>query len=285
VPITDTHAVTSGGNTATALTASGGTGNVATIALGGDGATVAGLPIDTTKLAATLVQWGGLTTIADTIEDLQLYTQDQWDNVNGEWITPGASSLLGSIVQETYIPYQKGKRVISMQQNTAAANNVGFFTDAYYDSQVEVHMGFSFPQNKVVRSTTYGGALTALTWRSQAFTPTQMPPDGKYVLLGVSVNALTNHALIRFQHSDFNQYLPGFPVIDQMNTTVANAVLPKWGIYQQTGRQFAYMSQQSGQPMCPVFHIKAGQSGLNFQMLSITADTPIVTLFAANIGE
>lgn len=282
MPMLDFHALSSTGST-TALANSGGASNISTIAAGGDGATVAGLPIDSTKGSAKLVMWGGATTIADTIADIQLYAQDQWDNVNGEWFTPGASSLLGLYAKETYLPYQKGKRVVSMQQNTGTANNLAFLMDYYDDPSVFTDMGQYFPRKCVERSLTFGGALTAVTWKAQAWAPSAIPPDGKYALLGCYVNALTNYAFVRFVHNDFGQYLPGFPVIDQVNTAVANAVLPKYGFLNNQGYQFKYLSEKSGKPMCPVFHIKAGNTGLSVQAIAITADTPTVTLVIQNL--
>jgi len=275
----DIHAQTSTGNTATALTNSGGTGNVGTIALGGDGATIAGLPIDTTKNAAKLIMWGGMTTIADTIEDIQLYAQDQWDNVNGEWFTPGASSLIGLFSKETYLPYAKGRRIVSMQQNTGAANNLAFMLDLYEDTgKAQCVMGELFPANSVIRTGVFGAALTAQTWGTTAWAPAAVPPDGKYALLGVYPNALTNYAVMRFTHNDFGQYSPGFPIVDQTNSAVANAVLPKYSFFTHQGWQFATLSRMANRPLCPVFTIKSGTTGLTIDALSITACTPVYTL-------
>lgn len=270
----DVHAVSSGGSLTLA--------EIGTIALGGDGASVAGLPLDP---KATLMAWGGLTTIADTIKQLKMVSQDLDDPINGEDFNFGASSLLGSFVAFDNLPFMKGKRSIQMAQNTAAANNIGFTVDLYADQGKEKCMnGNEFDSRSVVVTQVFGGALTALTWKNQAVAPTNPLPAGKYMIHGAWVNALTNHALIRFQHPDFGPFMPGFPVVDAFNTAVANAVLPKNQFYLYNGNQFDFLSEQMGVPCNPVFNVGAGATGLNIQALSITADTPNVILNLSKIA-
>jgi hypothetical protein len=272
----DLHAVTSSGST-------GSLGALSTIALGGDGATTAGVPI---SMGATLIQWGGMTTIADTIAGLKMSSLDQDDPVNGEDFEFGTSSLLGYHIVHDNLAYVKGARNISINQNTGAANNMGYTIDIYGDVQGKepcVALGKLSPRSIPI-SSTFGGALTALTWGEKTLAPTSQLPQGKYAIEGFWANALTNYALIRFKHADFGGYYPGLPAIDMTNTAVANAVLPKDDVLLQQGYQFDVMSEMTGLPCCPVFNVGPTGTGLTIQALSITAPTPIVTLNLTRIA-
>jgi hypothetical protein len=262
----DLHALTSGGGTA--LT------NIGNIALGGDGQIVAGVPIASN---ATLIGWGGMTTIADTIKELKLNSQDLIDNPNGEDFLSGGTALGIKHVWDN-VPYGLGQRQIGMAQNTAGANNIGYTLDWYPGGPVDGPTPLPGLGNKTARYSTTTGVLTAITWKSTAFNPSTAIPAGKYRLLGAEVSALTNYGLIRFQHADFGPFLPGFPVADP-NAAAARAVLPpdplilNYPLY-----QFTLLTQQVGQPCEPIFTVGPGNTGLNFQLIAITADTPQVNI-------
>lgn len=268
----DVHALSSGGGTS--LTA------ISTILLGGDGASVAGVPV---AGGAALVGWGGMTTIADTIKELKLVSQDQLDPVNGEDIVTG-SAAAGILHFWDYLKFAAGARSLSMSQNTAGANNIGYLIDLYPGGPVVKHPIYGVDGKNWYGSTVYGGALTALTWKQQAFNPTNAIPAGKYAIQGVWCSSLTNYALIRFRHADFGVYAPGFPVVDP-HIAAARAVLPlERLLLSSAGYQFSVMSEILNVPCEPVFTVQANATGLNFEMAAITADTPEVILNLAKVG-
>jgi len=250
--------------------------------LGQDGASVAGVPIGG---GARLVGWGGLTTIADTIKELKLATQDQLDTANGEDIVTGGAAA-GIIHQHDYLSFARGARNISMAQNTAGANNVGYTLDVYPGGPVGQHTYYGVDGKNWKGSTVFSGALTALTWKSQAFAPSPAMPAGKYAIQGVIVSSLTNYALVRFQHADFGAFLPGVPVVDP-NAAIARAVAPGYGqdlLVDNCGYQFTYLSQVFSTPMEPIFTVQANATGLNVQVASITGDTPEFILNLIQVG-
>lgn len=255
----DLHALSSGGSAA-ALT------DIATILLGGDGATAAGVPIGAN---AKLINWGAMTTIADTISRLRLLSPDHVDYQNGEDFILGASSLIGCMNVDTDMDYKKGRRIIAMLQNTGAANNMGFLVDKYGSSKVP-----SAPlKDRVVISQLFAGALAAITWRAQAFAPAILPPTGRYALLGFWINCITNYALVRFVHSSFGGYKPGLPCKDDISTAAARAVLPPSNpVYANPGYQFLVLKD------VPEFQITENGTGLTIEASAITTDTPIITL-------
>lgn len=270
----DIHAVSSGGGTS--LT------TIGTILLGGDGATVAGVPV---AGGAALIGWGGLTTIADTIKELKLVSQDQLDPVNGEDFVSGSAAAGIQHVWD-YLKFKAGARTLSMSQNTAGANNMGYFLDLYPGGPVQKHPIYGMDGENWYGSTVYGGALTALTWKQQAFNPTNAIPAGKYAIQGAWVSALTNYGVIRFRHADFGVFAPGFPVADP-NVAAARAVLPGIGsdiLTTYAGYQFSYLSEKLGIPCEPVFTVQANATGLNFETAAITADTPEVILNLVKVG-
>jgi hypothetical protein len=279
--VLDLRGVSSGGGTS--LTP------IATILLGNDGQTVAGVPV-TTNPQATLVGWGGMTTIADTIKEIQMQSLDQLDDINAEDFTPGASSLLGYAHFWDNLPYKTAARVIKMAQNTAGANNIGYYMDLYpvtsgqAGQQISMTLGrFGPPATTWIGSTAFG-ALTALTWKQASLAPATVMPAGRYAILGVWTNALTNYALLRFRHADFGTFAPGIPVTDMTNTAVANANLPKDPFFLQQGNQFVYLSELLQQPLVPVFTVTAQGTGLQLEAAAITADTPIVTVNLRKVG-
>src|SRR6266550_9040641 len=240
----DLHALSSGGGTS--LT------NIATILLGNDGATVAGVPV---AGGAALVHWGGLTTIADTIKELKLTSQDQLDPVNGEDFVTGGTAT-GILAVKDYLRFSAGARIPSMSQNTGAANNMAYLLDLYPGGPAQKHPPYGVDGKNWYGSTVYSGALTALTWKQQAFNPTNAMPAGKYAIQGVWCSSLTNYALIRFRHADFGVFAPGFPVVDP-NITVARAVLPLDDLLFEPGYQFTYLSELLKVPCEPVFTVQA----------------------------
>ncbi len=240
---------------------------------------------------ATLIGWGGMTTIADTVKEIQLLSLDQLDDINAEDFNPGAGSLLGYAHFWENLPYKTAARTIKMAQNTAGANNMGYYMDLYATTvgvsgqPIVTQLGrFGPTAASWIGSTTYGGALTAITWKTQGLAPTTAIPAGRYAILGAKVNALTNYALLRFRHADFGTFAPGFPVIDATNTALANASVSKDPFFLQDMNQFVYLGEILQQPTCPVFTATAQGTGLNFEMAAITADTPIVTLNLRKVG-
>ncbi|MDA4119563.1 MAG: hypothetical protein OK436_03150, partial [Thaumarchaeota archaeon] len=107
----DIRALSSGGGTT--LT------QIATAAAGDAQQSIAGSPVlgDKASQTPSLIGWGGLTTIADTIRELQLVDTDMVDSKNSEYLVLGASSLLGIIHRWTNLPYQGSVRQIFMRQN------------------------------------------------------------------------------------------------------------------------------------------------------------------------
>jgi hypothetical protein len=273
----DLHALSSGGSLQPTF------GAIGTILLGGDGQSAAGVPIDD---GANLINWGALTTIADTIAGLQLISQDQLDPVNGQKLNFGTSSVLGILNQWDYLPYKTGARSFNIAQVTAAANCIAYLLDYYPQNPKEPSVSierFGRSAGNGQYSTTYGGALTALTWKQQAFSPSPLLPAGKYAIVGAWVDALTNYALIRFRHANFGTFAPGFPVVDTGLAT-ARATVNADDLFMNNGYQFWLLSQYFHKPLCPVFNVSAQGTGLNFEMAAITADTPVVTVNLAKVG-
>ena len=273
----DLHALSSGGSLQPTL------GAVGTILLGGDGVSAAGVPIDN---GANLVGWGALTTIADTIAKLQLLSQDQLDPINGQNLAFGATSVLGILHQYDFLPYKTGVRSFNIAQVTAAANCIVYLLDYYPQAPKEPPVQvdkYGRMAGNGQYSTTYGGALTALTWKQQAFAPSPLLPTGKYAILGCWVDALTNYALIRFRHANFGTFAPGFPVVDTSLATV-RATVNGEELFMNNGYQFWLLSERLKKPSCPVFNVTAQGTGLNLEMAAITADTPIVTVNLAKVG-
>jgi hypothetical protein len=273
----DIHCVTGTPGAATVLGA-----NFATIAPGGDGATVAGVP---PAPRATLVSWGGLSPTADTIAALKMSSLDMVDPVNGENFTPGAASLLNILIAYDNLPYVSGGRQIQMGTNTGVVASLGYTMDMYEGGPLV--MGSRFMPNQVDAGiTTFGGALTARTWGTAVFAPTNPLPNGKYALLGARVSAIANAAVIRFQHVDFGQYQPGFPVanFETISTSTWDAIDKSELLMTNHGNQFAYLGEIMGKPQVPVFTVTNAGTGLTIWMISNQADTPVVHLDLAKVG-
>lgn len=256
---------------------------VSTILAGQDGQTAAGVPI---RPDATLVGWGNLVTIADTIEKVQLVSQDQLDPVNGQSYLPGTGGVQGIIHFWENLPFKAGGRSILAAQNTGAANTMVYYMDHYNSGSPKAPVAlprYGKPSSNAFYSTTFGGALTAVTWGSQAFAPSPLLPAGTYAILGARVTGLTNYGLLRYTHADFGAFSPGFPVVDTSKAS-ARATVPDEPLLLFPGYQFVVASDILKQPECPVFTVSAQGTGLLIEMAAITTDTPVVTTFLARIG-
>lgn len=279
MPILDLHAGVSSGNV-TALTAGGTVGATATIPAGDDASTY-GQPV---KSTAVLKAWGLETIAADTLYEAQLTSQDQADPLNGEWYNYGASNVVIGMMEYTTLPYSKGGRKIAVRQNTGAGLATPFTIDGYADGNSIV--GERAMSKKVSPTITTFAALTAQAWGGIAFQPTQPIPNGKYAILGAKVRALTNVGLLRFTHPDFKGFHPGFPVVDsELALATSLQLTDRTQIFQELGYQFVYLSEVLGAPCCPVFSVNNNGTGLIIQALSVIADTPIVMLNLAKVGE
>ena len=259
-----------------------------TVAPGGDGQIVAGLPIVTTAGAATLAMWGGLAITADTIANLKLQSQDMIDPINGETVTPGAASLLNVVNEWTNLPYRTGIRNISMGTNTGVTACSVYTIDLYADNCPQKPIVLSRRmKNKVITPVqTFGGAITTNQWSTLVYNPTNQLPAGRYALAGARVAAIANAAIIRFQHADFGQYMPGFPVsnYETISTSTWDKIDKEDLFLTQVGTQFIYLSEVLGVPCCPVFRVGNAGTGLTIWMLSAQGDTPTVTLDLVYLG-
>jgi hypothetical protein len=252
-----------------------------TIAPGGDGQSVAGVPIGD---QAILVQWGFLSPTADTIAAIKLWSQDMVDPVNGVYYVPGAASLLLSWQDDIRLKYKTGLRGIQVGTNTGVVAGTGILVDDY-ENVGQCVMGDEFSANLVVpQSTTFGGALTANTWGSQALAPTNALPNGKYAILGWMTSACTQ-AAIRFQHADFKGLSPGGITCNYELTAVLDwQTNDKDVVAQPHGAQFIALGKKLGKPCCPVFTVSNAGTGLTIQMIAAQAATPVVTVVLQKVG-
>jgi hypothetical protein len=251
----------------------------ATIAPGGDGQSVAGVPI---APGAVLKLWGGFSIAANTIGNVKLQSQDQPDPINGETYTPGAASLINLKCHWTNLAYKSGLRAITMGTNTGVGAASAYFVDMYPQGPC-VSTGDRIIVTPVG---TFGGAITIGTWSQLAYTPAVALPNGKYAIMGAYVAAMSYGGVIRFRHADFGQFAPGFPV--QNFSTISSSTwdkIEKEDLLQgQTGWQFEYLSKVLGVPCCQVFSVTNAGTGLTIECNSQVADTPTVTLVLAKVG-
>jgi len=257
-------------------------GNVAaTVAPGGDGASVAGVPIGP---GCKCIRWGMLAPTADTIAAIKFSSQDQVDPINGEYYIPGAASLINVFHETDNLEYKTGLRQFQAGTNTGVVAGSVYTIDNYSGGPC-VTGGRYMPGCVVPSSQTFGAACVTNTWNSQAFTPASALPNGKYAILGALVSAIANGAIIRFQHSDFQGKSPGFPVHNYETISTASwDKSDKSPILQELGTQFVWMSSEMGTPCCPVFTATNAGTGLTMQVLSVQTDTPVVTLVLAKVG-
>lgn len=228
---------------------------------------------------ATLIMWGGLSITANTIGAIKLTSQDLVDPLNGELITLGSASLKNLFYKYTKVPYKTGGRLIAMGTNTGVGTAMAFTLDNIEGGPVTGDQSLRAGQNCIVMPQTLNSDV-ALTWVTTGFAPATAIPNGKYAILGFYLTKTTAGHLIRFQHADFMQNLPGLPV----NDSVASAIL---GVQEgmndplatDPGYQFLCISQLLNKPYCPIFSVTNAASGLNIQSLAVAAvDTPVINL-------
>lgn len=259
-------------------------GNIFATIPANDGASQAGVPIDP---GATLKMWGGISPFADTIAALQLLSQDQLDQQNGEYENPGTTSLLSLIHQWTNLKYSKGLRQIYMGTNTGVTASGAYTIDDYSNISGAV-INASVVQGMQVTppSIAFSGSLTPGAWGSLAYAPTKNLPNGKYAILGVGVTGITNAALIRFQHTDFKGLSPGFPVMAEgLSLAATLQVVSRDAFFMQNENQFVYISKALNEACCPVFSVGNNTTGLQIQMYDLQADTPSVRLALAQVSS
>jgi len=237
-----------------------------------DGQSAAGVPI---APGAILKGWGFKSLAAGVaIEEAQLISQDQIDPINGEHWVGGASSVLLCTYFDAYLPFIRGKRALYYAQDTAA-DIAGFTIDKYpTPGGADVK---TFGQ-RIILPQVFGGALTANVWGTQIVAPANMIPAGKYALLGAYVHSMTDGAIIRFVHADFQGKKPGFPVMDPTKA-VARAVIPMGcSVFNMYGMQFMALGD------IPVFNCTVQGTGLSIEMLDMVADTPQVNLHLVQLA-
>lgn len=265
----DVHAVTGAGNVALTTLSSIPTS---------DGASTAGVPVGS---KATLVSWGALVeNAADGINQIALQDADLIDPQNKIVITPPAMTVFGMSFYEN-IPYVKGARNIQVK-NAVAGPSFGFTIDHYPSGNVKVTPGSYAPSGKGV----YPQALSALSsqvYGSATLNPTTNIPNGKWSILGATVSALSNVALLRFHHTDFGGFIPGFPVVNSgaVGTGVVGHILTS---ARAQGFQFVAIGGMLGMPECPVFSVGPQGSGLTVEILDNNDDTPTVNVVLQYLG-
>jgi hypothetical protein len=266
----DLHAMLSVPGAATVL-------GVASVALcSGDFAQTPGVPLSD---QAILVMHGYNSITADTIGAYKMASQDCVDPLNGEYLVPGAASLLNMFYKYTKIPYKTGARLQYAGTNTGVTACFGWTMDAYPGGPVQTG-DYAMPGNVITAANTFGGALTTNVWGSLAYAPGTAIPNGSYAILGAWVSAVANAALIGFQHADFGPYIPGFPVMNY--ETISSSTwdkAPKQELtVTQNGYQFVHLGQMLNIPCCPIFRVTNAGTGLNIRMISAQGDTPVVLL-------
>jgi hypothetical protein len=256
-----------------------GVGSTATVPTGDDAA-VYGVP--NLGKAATLMAWGVQTIAADTLYETQLVSQDMPDPLNGEWYNHGTTSLLAAVFNLTSLPYRGGPRKIALRQNTGAGVASPYTID-YVPKGESINIKRVAYGKSAPNITTFG-ALTAQNWGTIAFNPTNALPAGRYAILGAKCRTFTDVALLRFTHADFQGAHPGFPVVDsQLSLATSLQLTDRNNIFYEQGHQFIYLSEVTGQPMCPVISVGDGSTGLVIEALSVIADTPVVNVVLAKL--
>jgi len=272
----DVHALLITPGAATVLGAAG------AVSPGGDGCPVAGVPVGE---AAVLKMYGFSSVTANTIAALKLTSQDMVDPINGIHVVPGAVSLLNQWFDYTTLTYKKGARVLTAGTNTAVGACTGFLIDEC-NGGVVTHVPRDCGGEIVTGANTFAGALTANTWGSLPYTPANAIPNGRYAILGAYVSAITNGALIRFQHPSFKGLKPGFPVhnYETISTATWDKMMKDNLVMSEIGQQFIYLGEVLKRPCCPVFEVTNAGTGLTIEMISVQADTPVVNLCIAKVG-
>lgn len=228
--------------------------------------------------------WGFNSPTADSIAVVRLRSQDQANPQDGITVTPGAASLLLQFYDYTYLPYVKGPRSINVGTNVGVVAGTGFTIDEVPGGEV-ADIAPNSGNETVTGPTTFGAALVANTWGSQAYVAANLP-TGKYAILGAYVSAIANVGLIRFQHNSFKGAFPGFPVANWELALAATAQVAMRDELVSTahGEQFVYMSEKLGIACCPVFEVTNAGTGLTIQMICAQAATPVVDLVLVKVG-
>lgn len=251
-----------------------------------DGAVVAGVPLLATPGKATLTAWGGAgVAVADAIKQIALYSNDLNDPANASiWTPTGTSLAINTPHFLESLPFKSAARVIKAAQK-AAADEFVFLIDNYNPADVHASciFGGRCPPNRGIYSQTMG-ALTAKVWGSTPFVPTNNLPGGSYAILGFWTTALTNVALIRFQHADFGMVQPGCMAADFFGGALTLANYSADDILLDPGYQFVRFGEITGAPQCPVFRAGPTGTGLQIWGFDLTADTPTVILNLVYLG-
>ncbi len=249
------------------------------VAPGGDGAANAGVPI---KPGAVLRGWGALSIPANTIAHVKMSSLDMFDPVNGEDYITGVASLLNLFLAYDRLKFEKAARFVYMGTNTGTAGATAWTMDEYSEGPV-----IADADNVVVcPATTFGSASVLGTWNSQPFTPAVALPAGSYAIMGALVSGISYGGLLRFNHTDFLGFAPGFPVVNYeiISTSSWDKIYPDDLLNGQTGWQFLALSKSIGRPQCPVFRSTSAGTGLVLQYLAQATDTPVVSLVLAKVG-
>jgi len=275
----DLHALTVTPGAGTTL------GSPGTVAVN-DGCPTAGVPLDSAKGVATLKVWGFHAPTADTIAALKMYTQDMIDTTNGYTVTPNTTNVKTQYYDYVTQQFKTGARIITAGTNTGVVAGSAWTVDSYANKAPCLALNEMTGNIVVPGSTVFGGALTTNQWGSVAFNPTQPLPIGKYAILGAFGRAITNDALLRFSHANFNGLKPGFPIA---NYEVAYATAKQLCMNDELmltadGAQFMYLSKILNEPCCPVFNVGPGATGLTIEMCDVQADTPDITLVLSQVS-
>jgi hypothetical protein len=258
-------------------------GNPGAVAVN-DGAQVAGVPLEP---SAVLRMWGFHAPTADSIANVRLQSQDQVDPINGVTATPGAASLLCQWYDYTTLKYKTGARNIQAGTNVGVVAGNAWTIDEYQNRGKTMQCRYSDGNEVMFGAITFGGALTANQWSGVALTPVTAIPNGTYAILGAYVTALTNIALIRFSHADFQGLKPGFPVMDAELALAATAQVAMRDelVTVRVGEQFIALGEILGSPQCPVFRVSNAGTGLTCEAIAAQAATPVVNVVLMRLGD
>ena len=259
-------------------------GNPGTVAIN-DGCPTPGVPVDATRNVAILRMFGAHAPTADTIAAVKFYSQDMPDPQNGYTVVPNTTNIKTQFYDYYTLPFLTGARMITVGTNTGVVAGSAWTLDDYPNKAPCIAGSESMGNLVVPGSTTFGGALTTNQWGSVAFNPAQPMPAGQYAILGAYARAITNNALIRFSHANFNGAKPGFPI---SNNGVALATAKQLCMHDELmqtadGSQFVYLSRILGVNCCPVFNVGPGATGLTIEMCDVQADTPDITLVLTKV--
>jgi len=256
----------------------------------GDGQVVAGVPMLGTPGRAVLVAWGAIgLASANGPKEVALKSNDLNDPPNFSDWKPGGTSLAPYCSPHLMerLPYISAARGVYAAQK-AAGLELTFTIDHYQPGDVRatgVIQGSRFPARRGLYSQAFGGALTAQAWGSVGLTPTYNLPAGRYAILGFTVSAITNVALIRFSHADFGVAKPGCMGVDKFVLSTTLGIIAGDELLSTCDLiQFVRLSEILGQPQCPVFSAGPNGTGLAIECLDNTADTPTVVLNLAYLG-